>query len=216
MSLIDLTGQNFGRLTVQHKAAALKDGVTRWLCVCACGTTKIVRSKDLRRGRTTSCGCLQREETVARSTTHGMSGSAEYKIWAGMIKRCDDAVNANYGGRGITVCERWREFENFLADLGPRTSARHSLERLDNLLGYQPGNVTWALHKQQMRNTRRTRPVLYRGRQMAVSEAVEIAGSIVTPQNAISRLNRGWTVESAVATKPGPRKGGRKSKADRS
>ena len=134
-----------------------------YFCRCDCGTERVISRYELTTGRSKSCGCLQKEVAkevvVQRCTTHGMSKSNTYKIWATMVQRCTNPNStkyADYGGRGITVCERWRNsFSDFLADMGERPDGL-SIERLDNYKGYNPENCVWADSFTQARNTRRT------------------------------------------------------------
>ena len=148
----DLTGQKFGKLTAKKYL-----GGSRWECECECGSiTRTPRSYDLLRGFSTSCGCYTVERTRSVSTTHGMTGTRTYRAWSNMIQRCTNPKNGSYpdyGGRGITVCERWMVFENFLADMGP-CDDNLTIERLDNSKGYEPGNCTWIPKAQQSANRR--------------------------------------------------------------
>jgi hypothetical protein len=150
--LIDLAGKRFGRLVV---GAYVGDG--KWSCTCDCGTVVVVRGYDLRGGDTKSCGCLARELSRARLTTHGMSRSREYRTWQGMKQRCLNprAPNFdNYGGRGIPIYADYiPSFEAWFADAGPRPLDT-SLDRPDVNGGYLPGNMQWADAKQQARNKR--------------------------------------------------------------
>lgn len=159
-TLIDLTGQRFGRLTVVTQAKALPSGRARWECRCDCGGSGAYQSDYLRNGRTRSCGCLRAEMVARRNrdeAPHGKHGSGVYKTWRAMIGRCEHPGNASfvrYGARGITVCDRWRQsFPDFYADMGDRPEGR-SLDRIDNDKGYEPGNCRWATTAEQMRNRR--------------------------------------------------------------
>jgi hypothetical protein len=156
MKKIDLTEKRFGRLTVIEQAGSDKWGFALWMCKCDCGVIIIVNGGSLRSGCTKSCGCLQREIAKKRLTTHGLSSSRIYKIWASMIQRCIDINYEDYhyyGGRGITVCKRWKFFENFLADMGECPND-FTLERVDNEKGYFLKNCKWATHTEQNRNQR--------------------------------------------------------------
>ena len=154
----DLTGLKFGRLTVRQFAGQDRHGNRLWLCDCACGGTVTVIKGSLSSGRTRSCGCLQREFIVRRNTTHGLSDTPEYRAWRDMLSRCENPNTRYYelyGGRGISVCDRWRgSFEMFYADMGPRPSPRHSIDRIDNDGDYEPGNCRWATWTEQNANKR--------------------------------------------------------------
>ncbi len=154
---LDLTGQTFGRLTVLGLAST-KNGRRMWQCICACGVVKDVKHDSLRGGLSNSCGCLKRELSAARRRTHGMSRTKEHRALASAIYRCHNPSYPGYpryGGRGITVCKEFREsFEAFFEEVGPCPSPRHSLDRIDNARGYEPGNVRWATSSEQMQNRR--------------------------------------------------------------
>jgi hypothetical protein len=168
--MIDLTGQVFGRLTVVSLSGKRGSGGNRfWLCHCQCGNETLVTGSDLRRttGNTRSCGCLQRERSAAANTIHGHSGrgssSPTYYSWQRMKARCynpNEPNFSNYGGRGITVCDRWRfgedgrsGFECFLADMGEKPPGI-VLDRIDNDGNYSPANARWATHEQSANNRR--------------------------------------------------------------
>lgn len=158
MRLIDLTGQTFGKLTVVGRAESQK-AEARWHCTCICGGSTTTTGSNLRRGRTTSCGCAVAEFNRRTRTTHGGRGTPEYEIWCSMIKRCENPNHhayARYGGRGIAVCPQWRaDFAAFLRDVGHRPSPELSLDRIDNDGDYEPGNVRWATAQQQAANRRK-------------------------------------------------------------
>jgi len=146
-------GKRFGRLVVLAEAG-YRNQCRYWLCRCDCGTEKEVQVSSLIRGRINSCGCLRTQ----LFTKHGMTDDPLHICWMNMHQRCRTPNHpgyADYGGRGIKVCERWNSFENFLADVGPRPSSEHSLDRYPNNDGdYEPGNVRWATKAEQMLNRR--------------------------------------------------------------
>lgn len=129
----------------------------------------------------------------------------EYALWGKMRSRCKNpnaTDYARYGGRGIGICDRWSDFDLFLADVGKRPSSEHSLDREDNDGHYEPGNVKWATRVEQQNNKRNTHWVEYRGEKMSVADAVRASGSIVTRENATCRIKHGWPVATAVETPP--------------
>lgn len=201
----ELTGQVFGRWTVLRRAKNNIGGQTKWRCRCTCGTLRVVAGSSLRGGLSKSCGCLAREvssRTVkARCTTHGMSKTKVFRIWTGMLDRC---LNPNteeyhrYGGRGITVCRRWRKFANFYTDMGDPPPGR-TLDRKNNDKGYSPGNCRWATRKEQMRNRRCSRLITYQGKTATVAEWSEITG--LTYWTIWQRLEAGWSIE-VLLTRP--------------
>ncbi len=185
-------GQKFGRLTAVEFLRRNKDHRPIWKWLCDCGKEHEADAKSVRSGNTKSCGCWKKEEFRARVTTHGMTGSPEHMIWGAMIQRCTnpDAKDFDhYGGRGITVCDRWRDFANFYADMAPRPKGG-TLERIENDDPYSKENCRWASRKEQARNTRRNITVIYQGREMCISEACELSG--VGVSTAFNRRNKGW------------------------
>jgi hypothetical protein len=121
--------------------------------LCACGSRVTKRRAFVESGKTRSCGCLKAEGT---RKTHGQKGSRTYETWKAMRQRCLNPRNPSYpryGGRGITICDRWLSFENFLTDMGERPEGK-SLDRINNDLGYSPNNCRWATNKEQSRNRR--------------------------------------------------------------
>jgi hypothetical protein len=203
-----MIGQRFGLLVVvrpgnDHRCPGgqLRK---RWVCACDCGNEKSIFAPDLRSGHTRSCGC-ERKRSASERATHGMTTTAEYAVWQGMLNRCrNPRVKAFplYGGRGIKVCERWmNSFEDFFADMGARPSSSHSIERQDPHGNYEPGNCIWATALEQANNKRRTRWVVYRGQPMSLCDAVRKAGSVIHHEAAAGRIFKcGWTVDDAVET----------------
>ena len=160
MKRVDLTGKHYGRLTVLGRSHGAP---STWDCRCECGSLVIVRGGNLHSGSTKSCGCLRRDHAKQLKIKHGHAPkrgrpSREYRSWQAMKRRCFVSDNDNYryyGGRGITVCERWKNsFENFMADMGPRPK-RRTLDRIDSDGNYEPGNCRWATGSEQRLNQRR-------------------------------------------------------------
>jgi hypothetical protein len=208
----------FGRLTVTGEAprivspsgfAALAAYVR-----CDCGVEKVVRACGLKSGDTMSCGCLQKELTAVaiaqRSVTHGQARTgrggrtSEYSIWVGMKNRCSSADierYARYVGRGIAVCDRWRDsFEAFYEDMGPKPSAKHSIERVDNDGDYEPGNCRWATQAEQANNRGNSRLLRINERELTATQWAAVSG--VPAHIVFVRLRNGWDAERAVFQKP--------------
>lgn len=191
---VDLTGKRFGMLTVVRR-----DGVTscksgtmpKWAAKCDCGKETSVMGASLRYGRSKSCGCQLKK--------HGMFGTPEYSAWVSMLQRCNNPKRKNfheYGGRGIKVCEQWKTFPVFLADMGKRPSSDHSLDRKDNNGNYGPANCRWATKKQQQRNRRVSHVLTVAGVSATIAEWAEETG--VGTSTIRQRLMRGWTPEAAI------------------
>lgn len=170
---IDLTGKRFGRLIVLQKSATLLYGKqVAWNCSCDCGNEKIAITSSLKSGGTKSCGCLGRETKPPIRIKHGMSGYSGIKTWEGMMRRCfnpKDKDYCYYGGRGITVCDRWRDVRNFAADMGEKPSGC-SLDRIDYNKDYCPENCRWATAFQQAANKRSNLLIEHEGRVLHLTE----------------------------------------------
>lgn len=254
----DLTGQTFGRLTVQSFAWMSQNAKAMWLCRCECGNGKVILGASLRGGKVVSCGCYRIDIAKERYTpkrsgrrygklvvlhsaghvgpahywlcrcdcsnvvairgsflTSGNSTSCgcsrrihlkcdtpEYRAWAGMKGRCHNPKSKQwhrYGGRGIKVCDKWREsFKDFLADVGPRPSRFHSMDRIDNDGDYEPGNCRWATNKEQSINRSSSRFLTFQGTTLTVTEWANRLGM---KQPTLSRrIIHGWSTERALTT----------------
>lgn len=185
----------YGRLTVLSEAPQGAGRNRRFVCRCTCGTIKEVFLNSLRSGTSRSCGCLAAELTVKRGQTHGLSNAAGYSCWRAMNARCSDPNNPSYeyyGGKGITVFEGWRnDPAAFLDHIGPRPSKRHSIDRINSALGYEPGNVRWATDSQQNRN----KPAInkwieYRGELRLLIDVAKETGTRLSTVR--TRYRRGW------------------------
>lgn len=164
-------GMRFNRFTVvgEGDPYVRKTGRERtYRVMCDCGEQRVVRVGYLRSGRSKSCGCYRAERNKVHRRIHGDAPkgrpSREYICWCTMVQRCENPKNAKYplyGGRGITICARWRtSFANFLADMGRKPSPKHSIDRIDNDGNYEPGNCRWATGSQQASNQQRQRRAL--------------------------------------------------------
>jgi hypothetical protein len=153
---IDHTNQRFTRLTVLQPAPP-QGGRSAWIAVCDCGNHTVALAKNLVAGITKSCGCLRLDSFIETVTKHGLCGHPLYKTWQNMLQRCTNPNSqdyVDYGGRGITVCERWHSFDKFLEDMGEKPSPAHTLERRRNCSGYSPSNCVWATRIEQASNKR--------------------------------------------------------------
>lgn len=200
--------EKYGRLTPLEFIERDKWGAARWRFTCDCGNENyIARLDQVKRGLIESCGCLRNERAATRCRLrikHGHSRkgdrSTEYVSWRNMLGRCTDPNNERYpqyGGRGITVCERWlNSFPTFLADMGPKPDSSYTIGRLDNDGNYELSNCRWETPTQQNRNRSNCRFVSYDGRSMTIAEACELTG---IPRNVVDgRLRNGWAPERAV------------------
>ena len=178
----DITSQKFGRLTAVKITGKNKQGHYVWLCKCECGNEKEISGTCLRRGATKSCGCLQKEmsaKTNRKSKKYQMykiSQKTEYSSWSHMKNRClnkNDNKYKSWGGRGITVCDRWLKFENFYKDMGKKPFNKYSIDRINNDGNYELQNCRWATRKEQMRNRRNNKIITYQGKTLCLVEWAE-------------------------------------------
>lgn len=199
---LDLTGQVFGRLTA-IKFSGHRNQCRLWECKCECGNTAHVPTAVLRNGATRSCGCLSNDMLALRNFKHGGSADPEYWVLHSMLERCRNPNNkffSIYGGRGIFVCDRWLNYDNFLADMGRRPSPKHSIDRIDNDGNYEPSNCRWATATEQARNKSNNRRITAFGKTKCVSDWCSEYG--IAFRTIMSRLNLGWSPEAAVSTQP--------------
>ncbi len=205
LTVVDRTGQRIGKLVVVKRVANKQESENviraHWLCKCDCGNSIIVSGQNLGRaqkgkGGTQSCGCLLRVKPIK----HGKCGTKVYKTWHMMLQRClnpNNAAYADYGGRGITVCEEWRDFSAFYADMGD-PPALHTLDRTENSLGYNKDNCRWATKKEQGNNRRSNLFLTLNGVKKTLSQWADITG--FTTYCIKGRIKAGWSVERALTT----------------
>lgn len=162
----NLKGRQFGRLTVIEESGRKHNRIT-WLCKCECGNEAILTSNRLLHSQgTKSCGCLRSETSAKKAMSHGMAKTRIYEIWSSMKKRCENKKNKNYkryGGRGITVCERWQNFEGFYEDMKVGYEDHLTIDRKDNNGNYEPSNCRWSTQQEQMSNYSRNRFITING-----------------------------------------------------
>lgn len=184
-------GMIFSKLTALEN---LGDG--RWLFSCECGNQKDIRASHVTFGASRSCGCTKRHEPQ-----NNYSNTLEFSSWSHMKTRC---LNKNcsqysyYGGRGISICDRWiHSFKNFLADMGPRQSTKHSLDRIDTNQNYYPENCKWSTHKEQVNNQRRNKILDHNGKKQTLSMW---CSELNLPYHTVkARINRqGWSIERSL------------------
>ncbi len=196
----EMLNKTFGRLFVIKENGRLGQHLS-YFCQCSCGNQVTVRGNSLRSGNTTSCGCVHKAMIGKLNFKHGLKRGREYSSWQMMIDRCTNKNSKSwnsYGGRGITVCDRWKDFSKFYQDMGERPE-NHTLERIDNNLGYSLENCKWATVKEQNRNTRRTRLLEINGVTKCVTDWCDYFG--INKRTVSNRINRGkWPVELAITT----------------
>lgn len=197
----EFIGKVFGRWTIVSEAVPRRK-TRRVKCRCNCGKENIVDLYSVTSGISRSCGCLHRDLARIKSTTHGMHRSAEYVIWWGIKQRCYNPKNSkwhDYGGRGIRMCKRWGEFTVFYADMGPRPSPKHSIDRYPDMNGdYTPENCRWATPFEQARNTRRNVFIEYNGKSQCAKDWAKELGF---RKNVIAkRLSLGWSIHDTLTT----------------
>ncbi len=203
-NFVNITGSIFGKLTVLGYAG--KELTTNgnphhyWFCKCECGNVTKVVACSLKAGKSNSCGCLSFwfNNKPAKTRVDGKRRKI-YSIWVGMRQRCENPKNKRfkyYGARNITVCERWKSFENFLADMGDKPEGL-SLDRIDNNKGYYKENCRWATQKVQCNNSSRNRLITHDGKTQNITQWAEELG--ITKNKFYYRINHGWTIEKIIS-----------------
>ena len=209
----DLTGRRFGRLVVLSMCPHVAGEDVRWNCRCDCGAELSVSGHSLRRGRTKSCGCYQRERATELGKSlalHGGKGTRLYELWKGVRSRCNNPTHksySTYGGSGIKMCHEWDDFtafrdwayENGYDDNAEKFSC--TLDRIDRAKGYSPDNCRWVDMKTQSRNTSRNIRVEYQGKSYIAKDLAEKFG--IDYHAFIHRLNLGLSAEEALTIPKG-------------
>lgn len=186
----DITGNRYGRLLVLKHIKEAK-----WKCQCDCGNIVIVKSSHLMGGSTKSCGCLKKE------IQHGMAETRIYHIWENMVQRTTNPKAtgyANYGGKGVHVCEEWLDFRKFMQWARYRYSDNLTIDRIDNTKGYTPDNCRWVTRAQQNLNMSRNVRISYKGQTKCMSEWASIYN--INYKTLEYRIKHGWGVEKALST----------------
>lgn len=197
MDYQELIGKRFGYWTVM-KVGRKENGMQSLVCRCDCGNEGEPQYYALRDGRSKSCGCLQIRVATSHGHCPGKNGSKTYMAWSQMKSRCDNSNHKDYrdyGGRGITYIKEWKRFESFLTDMG-EAPAGLTLDRVDNLLGYFPGNCRWADRKTQQNNRRNTVMYTYQG--ATKPRQIWCDQFNISSYTVSNRLKRGWDIEKAL------------------
>lgn len=200
----DITGQKFNRLTVIGRAENNKYNRAQWKCKCDCGNTIIVSGNALLRENTKSCGCLNYDKLKeSKNKTHGMSNTRIFRIWINMKARCINEKHEaykDYGGRGICVCEEWKNsFEAFYDwSIKNGYSDKLTIDRIDVNGNYEPSNCRWITLKEQQNNKRTNHIITYNGESHTIAQWGEKVG--INRKILARRINKGWEVERALTT----------------
>jgi hypothetical protein len=209
MKKLQLIGMKFGHLLVESEAETKrhpKGTIIQWNCICDCGNIRIVSTGKLTQGRQVSCGCYNREQVYKAiskaKTTHGLSKHRLYAVWNSMKHRCYNPKNSayeRYGGRGIYVCDRWKEsFRNFLYDMEKFFQEGLTIERINNNGPYSPDNCKWIPLNDQTKNRRSTIYLELNGKKICLTDWADSLG--ISAKLIRERLNHGWSIEEALVS----------------
>lgn len=199
MADLNLAGQRFGRLTAISKTDKRRNRTVVWLCECDCGNTKEVSSVCLTNGFIKSCGCLRREKGSDHGrkmmTKHGWYGTRVYRVWHGMVCRCDEPSNSqypNYGGRGIKVCDEWRNNPKAFCEwaMANGYSDNLTIDRIDVDGNYEPNNCRWVTIEKQQGNKRNNVNITYMGKTQCVAAWAREVG--LNQMSIYERVRKGW------------------------
>lgn len=187
INIEDYKNHKYGRLTILKEGTSVKYGKTimrKVVCLCDCGNTKEIDFNSIKRGKSTSCGCYNKEQTKKNHTKHGKAMLStgikhpDYNIWVKLKQRCYNPKNKSYkyyGQKGIKVCDRWlHSFENFIEDLGWRPNQDYSLERIDYNKDYSPENCKWILKSEQPKNSRRVKLIKYNNQEYCLTDLCKL------------------------------------------
>lgn len=203
---IDLVGKKFGKLTVIKYAGKDKFGTSLWLCKCECGNKKIIRSSDFKNGKTKSCGCIHNKKLVQYNKENKRKyNTLPYDkvqkkldtVWRNIKRRCGDKNNKDYGGRGITICKEWKEFENFYNwAINNGYKENLTIDRINVNGNYEPDNCRWVTQYFQNRNQRSNRIITYNGKTLCLTDWSKLLNIPYT--TLIYRLNKNWDVKKLL------------------
>lgn len=203
----DISGKTFTKLTVLHATDERRNGSVMWKCRCDCGNEVLVRSTALTIGKTKSCGCSKIERVVKRNistASHNMRRTPIYECWQSMKQRCLNPASPdykNYGGRGIRICDEWKDsFKTFLFDMGVRPEGT-SIDRIDVNGHYCKENCKWSTNKEQANNKRCSRFFTYKNETKTISEWADAYG--IHRPTLFARVNNGWSIHDALNIKVG-------------
>src|ERR1035437_8866313 len=199
-TFVDYTGKVFGRLTVLHRDKTQKG--TKWVCQCSCGNLKTVVAGNLQSGNTTTCGCMWGEKKVTHGHRYHKDGkiTRTYSAWSCMKTRCNNPNQKyykDYGARGITYCQEWEDFSNFLKDMG-ECPPQYELERNDVNGNYSKENCCWVTVREQQYNKRNSRLLTYNGVTRCLGEWAYLHGETIR-----GRVKKEWTIEEALTIPKG-------------
>ncbi len=200
MSKINRIGIKYGKLTVIKEAENRRGGKILWECICDCGNRVVVPSGDLATGHTQSCGCIRIKNLIKRNSSHGKSKTRLYRIWCAMKSRCTNknyTSYCHYGGRGIQICEGWKNFENFEEWANNNGYEDNlSIERIDVDGNYEPNNCKWITIGEQANNTTHSRYITYLGERKTVRDWAKDVG--LEYSCLFYRLDNGWDIQKAL------------------
>jgi hypothetical protein len=196
--VIDIVCKRFGKLVVVKFLGSNLVHGSYWLCFCLCGVWVTAYGSALKSGGVRSCGCLRKDGLNKGNTTHKSSYTPEYHVWACMVQRCTNKKASGwskYGARGITVCDRWLKFSNFIEDMGFRPDKNYSIERINNTLGYFPLNCKWATVQEQVRNKKSSINIEHAGEILCLKDWLRV---VKVSNTKFTRLRRELGLEGAI------------------